>query len=267
MYEETLARNECVLRQSYCNHEMLSMNEHVGKLKEVEHETRYTDEGTVLIVEGGLVERGWHPIGQGILESDNVLVDQLLEWFVLVVIVARGQNIIDNDGAGGGDRRIDSVHLGLGFVGDTAFDEFSIGALDVDATTDADLLGIDGLAVLSSAIGLVDQVITGQRQFVSGFGGENVEFHAHLGLSVQPITDWRVFQLTLIVPGQNMSITFLRGQFAHADGSVFFGLDHISSVEATLLLASLTLAVVRAGGGWAGSLILAILASAAAFLD
>lgn len=243
------------------------MNEYVGKLDEIENETRYGDEGAVLIVESGLIERGGHQIGQRVLEADHVLEDQLLQRFVFEVTVARGQYVVDNDTARRGDRRINSVQLFLRFLDDSAFDELVIGVFHVHASTDSDVLGVDGVSVLSATIGLVDQMLAGQRQSMTGFGDEYLESHARLGTRVQPITNWRIFQFATIVPGQHLGVAFLLGQLTHGDGSVFFGFDHIGTVEASLLLASSSFAVVRAGGGWARSLVLAALTSSATFLN
>jgi len=135
-----------------------SVNENVRKLEEVQYETRNGDEGSVLIIESRLVDGRRHPIGQHILESDHELVDEFLERLVLVIAVARGENVVDDDAARSGDRRIDAVHFLLAFLDDAGFHKLSV-LVYVQATTNLDIFGVDGLTAVSLAISFVDQVL------------------------------------------------------------------------------------------------------------
>lgn len=65
----------------------------------------------MLVVESGSVQRSWHPFGEDILHCDQVLVDEFLQHFVLVVAIARGEAVIDHNGARAGDGRVDAVQL------------------------------------------------------------------------------------------------------------------------------------------------------------
>jgi len=138
------------------------VDENVGKLQEVQDETRHGHEGAVLVVESRLVERTGHPVGQRVLESDHELVDELLQGLVLVVVVARGQHVVDDDATRGGDRRVDTVHLLLAFLRDARLLQLAV-IVHVQASADLHLVGVDGLAAVASAIGFVDQVLAGER--------------------------------------------------------------------------------------------------------
>jgi len=70
---------------------------------------------------------------------------------------------------------------------------------------------------------------------VTGLGAQGDEFHAQLWLGVQPVANAGVFQLAIVVPGQDVSVTLV-GQLTHGDGSVFFSLHRVVAVEAALLL-------------------------------
>jgi len=135
-----------------------SVNENVGKLEEVQHETGNGDEGSVLIIESRLVDGRRQPIRQHILESDHELVDEFLERLVLVIVVARGEDVVHDDAAGRGDRGVDAVQFLLAFLDDAAFDQLSV-LVYVQATTDLDFFGVDGLTAVSLAVGFVDQVL------------------------------------------------------------------------------------------------------------
>jgi len=135
-----------------------SVNENVRKLEEVQHETGNGDEGSVLIIESRLVDGRRQPIGQHILESDHELIDEFLKRLVLVIVVARGENVVHDDTARRGDRRVDAVQFLLAFLDDAAFYQLSV-LVYVQATTNLDFFGVDGLTAVSLAVGFVDQVL------------------------------------------------------------------------------------------------------------